>query len=70
MSYMDRLCDNELCNHPFSDHHYVPEYGQAQCDSCLHAQVVAPCEDYQDHADTASALADSARTLEKYRAIS
>lgn len=69
MSHMDRLCDNELCNHPFSDHHYIPEYGQAQCDSCLHAQVVIPCDDYQDAGDWLATMIDNTRAVQKYRVI-
>jgi len=64
MSYIDRPCD--ACEHPFKDHHYVPEYGQAQCASCLHAQVVAPCEDYQDAGDWLATRGDTARIEVKY----
>ena len=70
MNYIDRPCDNERCNHPCSDDHYIPEYGQAQCDACLHAQVVIPCDDYQDHGDWLATMIDTAKTIQKYRVIS
>ena len=70
MNYIDRPCDNEMYNHPFSDHHYIPEYGQAQCDACLHAQVLIPCDDYQDHGDWLATMIDTAKTIQKYRVIS
>ena len=64
MTDEDRPCD--ACDHPYKDHHYVAEYGQRQCDFCIHAQVVIPCEDFQDAGDWLATMIDTARLTVKY----
>ena len=64
MTDEDRPCD--ACDHPYKDHHYVAEYGQRQCDFCIHAQVAIPCDDYQGDDDWLARLVDGAREQSKY----